>query len=128
MNKEEDITNWEKDAPLLASLKKENSFVVPEFYFEKLSEEIINQIKIEELAGKNSFFKTPEDYFQNLASKIESEIILEERKDLLKANHAGFETPYEYFEISKAEIINKIGKNKTSFRRSRFVGRGHSYH
>ena len=74
MNKEQDIINWEKDAPLLASLKRENNFLVPPLYFKNLSEEIINQIKIEETFGKDLTYKTPDDYFETLEYKIQSAI------------------------------------------------------
>ena len=36
MNREDDLTSWEKDVPLLASLKREDGFTVPENYFKNL--------------------------------------------------------------------------------------------
>ena len=115
MNKEQDIINWEKDAPLLASLKRENNFLVPPLYFKNLSEEIINQIKIEETFGKNPTYKIHENYFETLESKIQSAIFLEDKKDSIKASNAGFAIPNEYFETSKVEITSKIKFKKPYF-------------
>ena len=114
MNKEQDIINWEKDAPLLASLKRENNFLVPPLYFKNLLEEIINQIKIEETFGKNPTYKIPEDYFETLESKIQSAIFLEDKKDSTKAINAGFAIPNEYFESNKVEIISKTRIEKSN--------------
>ena len=115
MNREDDLTNWEKDVPLLASLKREDGFVIPENYFKNLSEEIIKQIKVEDLAGKKSDFQVPESYFETLENKIQSAILLEHRKDLLRANHSGFAIPNEYFESNKTVIISKTRIEKSNF-------------
>ena len=115
MNKEKDIMNWEKDAPLLTSLKRENIFLVPPLYFENLSQEIINQIKITEAFDKYSTYKIPKDYFETLESKTQSAILLEDKKDSINARNAGFAIPNEYFETSKVEIISKIKLKKHWF-------------
>lgn len=115
MRKEEDLTNWEKDVPLLASLKREDGFAVPENYFDNLSSEIMSQIKIKDLAGKKSDFQVPEIYFETLENKVNSAILLEENKDSLLDNHGGFIIPNNYFENNKAKIISKTRTEKSTF-------------
>lgn len=114
MDKEKDLKNWEKDAPLLASLEKENNFLVPRHYFEKLSQEIINQIKIEELAGKDLHFQIPDSYFESLKNKIQSAILVENKKDSIKARNADFAILDKYFESNKVEIISKTRIEKSN--------------
>ncbi|TKB98894.1 hypothetical protein [Pedobacter cryophilus] len=113
MQKEEDDNmNWEKDAPLLNSIEKSNSFSMPDGYFENLSENIINQISLENLASKSSAFKTPHSYFENFESQLFSKIALEDKKEEFTKNDAGFKTPINYFEISKKQLNTNTKKQK----------------
>lgn len=117
MKKIEDISNWELKTPLLASLKKINGFIVPNSYFDTLSKNIINQVKIEELTGRDSLFEVPTNYFDSLGSEIKATIYLASKKDSLNSKNEGFTLPNHYFEISKAEIIAKIDLKKSSFKK-----------
>ena len=117
MNEEEGITNRGKEIPLLASLKKTNGFSVPNNYFNDLSKNIINQITIEELAGKDVAFQVPLNYFENFQSNIQETISIEDRKNYLQSKNEGFFTPNNYFESSKVEITAKIELKKSPFRK-----------
>lgn len=117
MKEEEEISNWENETPILASIKKTNGFSVPNNYFEDLSKNIITQIKIEELTGKDPAFKVPENYFESLTVNIQSAILIDDSKDLLKAKNGGFTIPNGYFEINKTKIIRKTEIKKSSFRK-----------
>jgi hypothetical protein len=113
MQKEEDDNmNREKDTPLLNALGKINSFSVPDSYFKNLSENIINQISLENLSLKSSSFKTPNSYFENFESQLFSQIALENLKEEFAKNDAGFETPVNYFEISNKQLNPNFKKPK----------------
>lgn len=117
MIEEEGISNWAEEIPLLASLKKTNCFSVPNNYFIDLSKNIINQIAIEELAGKDVTFQVPFNYFENSQSKIQETIFIEDRRNSLQSKNKGFITPHVYFETNKVEIIGKIELKKSPFRK-----------
>ncbi|MEO5912358.1 MAG: hypothetical protein ABIP95_15835 [Pelobium sp.] len=110
MNKEEEYMDWEKDAPFLASLKKEQPFKIPGHYFEDLTPQIISEVKLESL--KQNLFTTPENYFSDLKSQLFSQIILEEiKEDVIKEN-AGFSVPSNYFNESSSIIQQSVtGQN-----------------
>lgn len=121
MNKEEEYMDWEKDAPLLASLKKEQPFNVPDGYFEHLTAQIISEVKLESL--KQTSFSTPENYFFNLKSQLLSQIILEEiKEDVIKEN-TGFTVPANYFTTSASEIQRSVigQKKKTRILKLSFI-------
>jgi hypothetical protein len=67
-----------KMAPRLSELKRENSFKVPDEYFDSLSRSIQQQIQslpdFEKTADKNHF-KVPEGYFDSLPTTIQQRII-----------------------------------------------------
>jgi hypothetical protein len=117
MKKEGDLSNREKETHLLASLKKTNCFTVPNNYFGDLSKNIINQIKIDELAGKDSSFQVPDHYFETLEKKIQTTILVDTSKDLLPSNHSGFLIPNGYSKKSKTEIIGKTIPSKSILRK-----------
>ena len=117
MNNEDENMDWEKDAPQLAAVTKENCFDVPAHYFENLSEQIINQIKLAEIADQDLEFKTPAGYFDNLEDQIFAEIALDEKLGDLSANNHGFVTPENYFDPAKLKIEKAILGKKQSFRK-----------
>ena len=117
MNKENENMDWEKDAPQLAAIKVENCFNVPVNYFENLSEQITNQIKLAEIADQNLGFKTPNGYFDSLEEQIFAKINLEEKLGNSSANHQGFNIPENYFEPSKLRIEKALPGKKQSLRK-----------
>ena len=114
MSSEDENMELEKEAPFLAKLSRENTFKAPEGYFENLPEQVLNQIKLNQLAGNETSFRVPTDYFENLNEKIQSTIYL----DALKSNSAendGFNLPANYFSDSQKRIQNSISaKPKTA--------------
>lgn len=104
MKIEDTNMDWEKDAPLLASLKKDNPFKVPLYYFENLEEKVKSEIFLYTLKSNSEGFKTPNAYFDNLSEKIINQIKLEDiiSKDL------GFTVPQNYFENAKQQTLKSV--------------------
>ena len=117
MNKEDKNMEWEKEAPLLTAVNRENCFNVPINYFENLSEQIINQIKLAEIADQDLGFKTPFGYFDSLEEQIFAKINLKEKLGDISDNHHGFNIPENYFEPSKLRIEKSISGKKQSLRK-----------
>jgi len=57
---------------------------------------------------KETGFKAPKDYFDNLEDSILSEIKLKE-----SSSDTGFKTPKDYFETLEDRIIEKTSEKKT---------------
>nr|WP_294895887.1 hypothetical protein [uncultured Pedobacter sp.] len=114
MKSEDENMELEKEAPFLASISRDNVFKTPEGYFEGLSEQVLNQIKLNDFAGDENNFNVPEAYFENLSQQIQSAVYL----DALKNNSAkndGFNVPADYFSDSQSRILDSINaKPKTS--------------
>lgn len=107
MNSEDENMELEKEAPILASIGKKNNFEVPNGYFENLSEQILNQALLNDLAGNKNNFELPNGYFESLDQQIISSIYL----DTIKTNSAesnGFDVPVGYFADSKQRLLNSI--------------------
>ena len=112
MKTEDENMEWEKDAPLLAGLSKENVFKVPEGYFDSLSQQIINEVKLSELLPEKDGFAVPSNYFEETKSNIQAAIYLETLKPQLFSENKGFEIPENYFETAQLKIKNKIEVKK----------------
>ncbi|MFC5282704.1 hypothetical protein [Pedobacter alpinus] len=103
MKTEEDYMDWEKEAPLLCSIKGKQAFIVPENYFEDLNNQIKSSINLSQLGINSEGFTTPTNYFDSLQNDITSQISLLD----IKNSNAGFNTPNDYFEKSKTTILDK---------------------
>nr|MBC7614400.1 hypothetical protein [Pseudopedobacter sp.] len=99
MKKEDDYIDWEKEAPHLYAISKENAFKVPERYFNELHPHILSQVTLEEL-GKESVFEVPENYFNQLQSQIISQIKIDE---LINQNN-GFKAPEFFLKEAQQKI------------------------
>jgi len=104
----ENLTNndWMNDAPLLASMKKRNPFVVPEAYFESNRSNIQSSVFLNQLDKKNSsdYFLLPENYFEDLTARILVQIsILEQHTP-----ERSFGVPEHYFDSLQSRIQAKI--------------------
>ncbi|OAQ40635.1 hypothetical protein A5893_06745 [Pedobacter psychrophilus] len=113
MKTEDTNMNWEKDAPLLASIKKDNPFKVPTNYFEDLDERIQNELFLENLKSNIDNFKTPKGYFENLSQQIINQIKLNE----IISEGLGFATPEKYFENTKQQILKSVEPKKEGITR-----------
>lgn len=110
MKREDEKMELEKEAPILASINKKNVFETPEGYFNNLSEQILNQIEINQLVGNENNFKVPEDYFDNLTQQIQSATYL-----TANAEGDGFNVPANYFNQAQERILdNAFNKPKAS--------------
>lgn len=106
----EDYDNLRKYAPTLAGIAKQNSFGVPQDYFEELPDIIQNKIFLSAL--KNEDVNVPEGYFEELPNIIQSKIFL----DSLNKENA-FTVPENYFEelagnIQSRLVVESIGKQQ----------------
>src|SRR3954447_6451118 len=86
-------------APFIANIGKENSYYVPEDYFNSLAASVIAHIRLVNLKEKGIPFFVPEDYFENLADSILARI---------RSITAGIEIREELSEI--APLLNTINK------------------
>lgn len=119
MIKEEENMDWEKEAPLLASLDRQNAFTVPDGYFEGLQQNVMSEITLEQLQLKTPTFEIPANYFEESAEIIQSTILLESIKS--NNNDAGFKVPDNYFEDLKSQTIQHIKPKKTNVIRFNFL-------
>ncbi len=99
-----DNTNWELEAPTLASLPKKMPFKVPNGYFNNLTTQLNNAVFLENLAKKQNF-STPPNYFKELSTRIQSRIASNQITNLVKTED--FKTPVNYFESLQTNILNK---------------------
>lgn len=97
--------NWQKQAPMLAVLEKENPFSLPSGYFEKLAEQINSQIVINQYDTSNTILELPENYFETLEQQIFSTIKLEKIKE--NAGSEIFSVPEHYFNTLEDRITSK---------------------
>lgn len=111
MKSEDDKMELEKQAPILATISNQNPFKTPEGYFNALTEQITNQVKISELT--NNPFEVPNNYFNELNQQITSSVYLNTFKDLESKDY-GFDVPTNYFYEAQERIQNSIAKPKTS--------------
>jgi len=86
----------------LEDIHSNNSFEIPENYFESLEKVILVQ---SELMESKTVFQTPENYFENVEKTILFETI--SKKNV-------FQTPENYFENLENTIIKKGKKNKSN--------------
>jgi len=100
--------DWEKDAPLLASIKKDNPFKVPTNYFEDLKEKVKSKIFLDNLKSNADFFKTPDAYFDNLSEQIINQIKLQE----IISEDLGFTIPQNYFTNKKQQTLKSLKTKK----------------
>lgn len=114
MKTEAEDNEWKAEAPYLASLPRENPFIVPEHYFDALPEHVNNAIYVSELADgvPNSGFTVPEAYFASLQERI----LLQTSEDTLSKlpDDTGFSTPDEYFKQLQAKIMAKTVEDQNS--------------
>jgi len=106
MTKKDENMEWEREAPLLASLSSTTPYRVPDNYFEDLQSRINQSVFV---AGLNQQeipgFSVPENYFEALNQQIQSRIFVEELQR--ETTEDGFQTPPNYFERLQSEILSK---------------------
>lgn len=110
-HKDSDI-EWQKDAPVLASMSRLHPFTVPAGYFETLSEQVKAKALIEsERFQVQDEFSLPEHYFDQLTQKINSRIAVEGVLSEIKGE--GFTVPDGYFNSLSSSIQSKVTKKKS---------------
>ena len=108
-NKDENI-DWEKEAPLLASLPRTTPFSVPDQYFGDLQTRIHQSVFVDGLMQKDhQGFTVPKGYFEELTTHINAEIALEKFKAF---DNDGFKTPANYFDKLNTQILSKTSALK----------------
>lgn len=117
------LTEIEEISPLLASLRGVNVFIVPDGYFDTLTEDIRERVVTSKMAeyGQSDFTlgKAPEGYFENLSSDIlrkikEADDSHDEELYPLLARCRGknvFITPEGYFETFSSGILDRVKQN-----------------
>lgn len=100
-----------KNAPILASISKENPFAIPFNYFESLNDDLNARIKIEALRFKSEDeFQLPANYFDTLAERIENRIQTDTIQSLVPSG--GFQVPDGYFTDLSDRIHSKTQNGK----------------
>lgn len=111
MNKIDENIDWEKEAPLLASLPRTTPFSVPDQYFDDLQNRIHQAVFIDGLMQKDhQSFTVPQGYFEELGTNINAKIALDKFK--MPVNNDGFKTPDNYFDDLGAKILSKTSALK----------------
>jgi hypothetical protein len=114
-----DVENseWKAEAPYLASLPRENPFLVPERYFDTLTENIANSVYVNELKEVTpvSGFDVPDQYFSSLKNRILAQTTQEVfgaaepsgNEEVLSSlpPAAGFSVPEQYFQKLQSKIL-----------------------
>lgn len=110
MKKDENI-DWEKEAPLLASLPRTTPFSAPDQYFDDLQTRIHQSVFINGLMQRDhQSFTVPQGYFEELGANINTKIALDKFKT--SVNTDGFKTPVNYFDDLNAKILSKTSALK----------------
>ena len=105
MKKDENI-DWEKEAPLLASLPRTTPFSAPDQYFDDLQTRIHQSVFINGLMQRDhQSFTVPQGYFEELGANINAKIALDKFKTSVHTD--GFKTPVNYFDDLNAKILSK---------------------
>lgn len=111
MNKIDENIDWEKEAPLLASLPRTTPFRAPDQYFDDLQSRIHQSVFIDGLMQKDhQGFTVPNGYFEELGTNINAKIALDKFK--MPVNTDGFKTPDHYFDNLNAKILSKTSALK----------------
>ena len=107
MNSERGNREWLNDYMSLKQVNPNNPFTVPEDYFDKLDQQIMSFIKLDELktGSPSQGFTVPENYFDELSGNINSRIAVEE---VLDKGPIGFTVPEGYFDELGQQILSRI--------------------
>lgn len=97
--------DWEKEAPALAALGKENPFTVPDDYFTDLHVHLSSIARLDRLKQDNGGFQTPEGYFENLAEQTASLTKIGNMSEITA--DSGFGVPEGYFSHLQQAINSK---------------------
>ncbi|WP_374166878.1 hypothetical protein [Arcticibacter sp. MXS-1] len=103
--------DWQEEAPVLASMRKESPFTVPDNYFNELSENIRSRAGLEQLKSNDAGLKVPDGYFESLEEQILSAVKLDSIKE--ESGTMPFTVPPLYFEKLEAKIRSKTSESKT---------------
>jgi len=104
----------------LKQVNPNNPFIVPEGYFDSLSETILSKITLEEAAGnkQETGFTVPENYFTELGEQINAQIRI---ASATNKEAPGFTVPDGYFNeltdqiTARITIEEALNKEDTSF-------------
>lgn len=107
MNSDRGNREWLKDYMSLKQVNPNNPYTVPEGYFDKLEQQIVSFIKLDELknSAPSQGFIVPENYFEELNNNISSRIKIEEALD---RDATGLTVPENYFEELSSNISARI--------------------
>ena len=99
--------DWLNDYKSLQQVSKANPFVVPDGYFDNLSNRIVSHKNLSELKGEagNGGFAVPENYFEDLESNILSRVNID---STLNIEGSGFTVPGDYFDNLTEQIQSRI--------------------
>jgi len=97
------------DNELKNIIGKENSFSIPENYFDILSNRLKSEVNLIEITSKSDDFDIPANYFENLKEQIQAQSFLSIQKS------EEFDIPKGYFENNKSIILEKINPSKQKF-------------
>ena len=102
---------WQKDAPMLASISRSTPFSVPDGYFDTLSEQLNARVLIEsERLKTQNNFRVPENYFNELAHRIQNRISMESA--LGKEKEQGFLIPDSNLKTLHDPTLSRVGRKK----------------
>ena len=103
---------WQKNAPVLASMSRSNPFSVPDGYFDTLSEQLKARVLIEsELYKTQKDFHIPENYFNELSHRIQDRISMENA--LGKEKKQDFLIPDRNPETLHTPASSRTGRKKS---------------
>lgn len=131
MNKDQDILQELRDLnSSIAGLKNAAPFSVPEGYFEKLSANVLNKIRVneelEELSptvleiSREKIYTVPTGYFENLSANVLNKIrVIEELEELSPklleiSQEKTYTVPTGYFETLSDRVIGLINREEIS--------------
>lgn len=100
---------WEKEAPTLAAMGRENPFALPSDYFESLSKHLTSIALIESARFENEEeFSIPKGYFEQLEKQIKGKLAIDNINGL--DPYSGFSVPDDYFSNLSETIEQQIGQ------------------
>jgi hypothetical protein len=114
----ENLLNNDDEEQFLSNIDKKQPFLLPNDYFNNLTEQLLNKIACEEELtdyktlsniNKETNFRIPENYFENLKNKLEYKYEISNYKELEKISKNLLNKPSkDYFEKSENKIKHKL--------------------
>ena len=104
---EQNTTNEDDFLPqILQKYKGKNPFLVPEDYFQHLSDQLIAEANVAALVQNSTEQSVPQNYFESFYDNLNTTILIDDIKS--SAKEEDFKVPENYFDSLTDRILNQV--------------------